>query len=151
MSYVIETGSNQYIVDEGQEIIVDQLGAAEGDSIDLEVIYTFGGTPSVATVKATVVRHQRGEKIRVVKYKAKSNYHRQYGYRHSETVLLIGAAPAAKKPTAKKATATSKAATPAKEADSDESKAKKAAAPKKAAAKKPVTKKTTVKKAEKKD
>lgn len=93
MSYVIQSGSKQYIVDEGQQVIVDRIEGEENDTLELQVVYTFGGTSDVTTVSATILKQQRGEKIRVVKYKAKSNYHRQYGYRHSETLLLIGAKP----------------------------------------------------------
>lgn len=93
MSYVIQSGSKQYIVDEGQQVIVDRIEGEENDTLELQVVYTFGGTPEVTTVTATILKQQRGEKIRVVKYKAKSDYHRQYGYRHSETLLLIGAKP----------------------------------------------------------
>lgn len=87
MSFVITSGSKQYLVKSGQRVIVDRLDAPVDSVVELPVSYS--SNPSTKTIKAVVVAHQKGTKIRVVKYRAKSNYHRQYGYRHFETVLKI--------------------------------------------------------------
>ncbi len=89
MPFVIQSGSKQYIVHYGQQIIVDRLKDSEGDLVDLDLVFAFQGDSNVKKLKAKVVRHQRGPKIRVVKYKAKSNYHRQYGFRPEQTVIEI--------------------------------------------------------------
>lgn len=90
MSFIIESGSSQFMVEKGQQIIVDLLKEVkEGDKIDLDLILAFGEDDKVKKLQAKVLRHQRGEKIRVVKFKSKSNYHRQYGYRSEQTVLEI--------------------------------------------------------------
>jgi ribosomal protein L21 len=90
MTYIIESGSKQYVVEPGQKIIVDRLkNIAEGAVIPLHFIYAFGEHASATELSATVVAHQRGVKIRVTKYLPKSNYHRQYGPRAEETVLQI--------------------------------------------------------------
>ena len=89
MPFVIESGSKQYIVEYGQKIIVDRLTANEGEELEFKVLFCFGDSESIKTVKVLVLTHQKGEKIRVVKFKNKSNYHRQYGYRHHETILQI--------------------------------------------------------------
>lgn len=91
MSVVVISGNKQFLVNKGQKIIVDRLEAPVDSEIDLPVLGSFNNEGSeIKTIKAKVLKHQRGEKIRVVKYRAKSNYHKQYGYRHEETVLLIG-------------------------------------------------------------
>jgi len=89
MAFVIQSGSKQYTVIPGQQFVVDRLTALEGDTVDLNLIYSYGDLSGTKTAKARIVRHQRGKKIRVVKFKSKSNYHRQYGYRHEETVLEV--------------------------------------------------------------
>ena len=89
MPLVVKSGSRQYIVNYGQKIIVNKLEVKENDTLDLDVLYSFGDDKSVKKVTAKVIKHQKGVKIRVVKYKSKSNYHKQYGPRQSETVLEI--------------------------------------------------------------
>jgi large subunit ribosomal protein L21 len=103
MSVVVQSGSKQYILENGQEFIVDRLPVEEGSVVELDVLFGFGVDKGVTKVEATVVKHQRGEKIRVVKFKSKSNYHRQYGYRSEQTVLALVDSKAAAKP-AKKTT-----------------------------------------------
>jgi large subunit ribosomal protein L21 len=89
MPYIIQSGSKQYTVNAGQQFVVDRLENKEGSIIDLPLIYVYGTSPKGKTLQAKVIAHQKGKKIRVVKYKAKSNYHRQAGYRHYETILEI--------------------------------------------------------------
>lgn len=89
MSFVIKTGNKQYLVKNGQIVIVDRLNVDINSTIELPVLHATGDSKAVKTIKATVLNHQKGEKIRVVKYKAKSNYHKQYGFRAAETVLKI--------------------------------------------------------------
>jgi large subunit ribosomal protein L21 len=49
------------------------------------------GAPLVkgATVTLKVKTHQKGDKIRVAKYKAKSRYRRVYGHRQPETTVEV--------------------------------------------------------------
>jgi large subunit ribosomal protein L21 len=89
MSFVVTTGNKQYLVKNGQLIIVDRIEAEVDSVVELPVVHSVASTKSVSSVKATVVSHQKGDKIRVVKYKAKSRYHKQYGFRPYETVLKI--------------------------------------------------------------
>jgi large subunit ribosomal protein L21 len=89
MSYIVESGSKQYIVELGQQIIVDRIQAEENQNVELKVVFSFNGSPEQKIISARVVKHQKGDKIRVVKFKSKSNYHRQYGFRAFETILEI--------------------------------------------------------------
>jgi large subunit ribosomal protein L21 len=131
MSFVITTGNKQYLVKNGQLVIVDKIEADVDSTVELPVIHTTGESKTPKTIKATVVKHQKGPKIRVVKYKSKSRYHRQYGHRTHETVLKIEGtfahdsnevvskpSKASKKAPAKKTTSKSKA-TPKKAAKTE--------------------------------
>jgi large subunit ribosomal protein L21 len=90
MSFVIVSGSRQYVVDYGQKIIVNKISGNEGDVVNLPVVFDFSGSKSPAkTLQAKIIKNQKGKKLRVVKYKSKSNYHKQYGPRQHETILEI--------------------------------------------------------------
>jgi large subunit ribosomal protein L21 len=96
MYAVIETGSKQYRVAEGDFIEVESLPVETGKEVDLERVLMVSvegkvtvGNPTVegAKVTATVTQHGRGRKIIV--YKHKKNYHRKQGHRQNFTRLRI--------------------------------------------------------------
>lgn len=96
MYAVIETGSKQYRVAEGDFIEVESLPVEAGKEVDLERVLMVSaegkvtvGSPTVAGAKvtATVTEHGRGRKIIV--YKHKKNYHRKQGHRQNFTRLRI--------------------------------------------------------------
>jgi large subunit ribosomal protein L21 len=89
MSLVIQSGARQYLVEPGQQIIVNKIDAPVDEVIELDLVYAFGADKKTKKATGKIVRHQRGEKIRVVKYKSKSNYHRQYGPRQEETIIEV--------------------------------------------------------------
>jgi large subunit ribosomal protein L21 len=69
----------------GAEVILDQvLLVGDGDAVRL-------GQPIVAgaTVKATVVAHGRGEKIRIFKMRRRKHYQKHQGHRQNYTELQI--------------------------------------------------------------
>ena len=94
---VIATSGAQHRVEEGTEILVDRLENKEGDKISFDAILYVDdaavriGTPTVSgtSVKATVIGHERGDKIRVATFKAKSRQRRVKGFRHDYTRLKI--------------------------------------------------------------
>lgn len=98
MFAVIKTGGKQYIVKEGDVITVEKLEAEVGGPVSFEVLLLSDeegtnvklGTPMLAS-KATgeVVEHGRGDKIEVVKYKAKTRYHKRVGHRQPFTKVKI--------------------------------------------------------------
>jgi large subunit ribosomal protein L21 len=105
MSFIVQTGSKQYIIESGQSFAVDHLKEKkEGDTFELPVILGIGADEGKASVKVKVKGHAKAKKIRVVKYKAKSNYHRQYGFRAMQTVLTVVDEAAPKKETVAKKT-----------------------------------------------
>jgi large subunit ribosomal protein L21 len=96
---ILRAGGKQYRVQAGQMLDIDRIDAEPGATIDLgEVLaLTDGegeltvGTPVVdgAAVKARVMRHHKGEKILVLKYKPKVRYRRLLGHRQHYTRVRI--------------------------------------------------------------
>lgn len=94
---VVEIAGKQYKVQEGQELIVDRLPEGNGTvSFDKVLILnedgqTKVGTPYVsgASVSAKVLAQEKGDKIYVVKFKAKSRYRRRTGFRAQQTRIKI--------------------------------------------------------------
>lgn len=89
MPVVIQSGSRQYVVSKGQTFVVNRLKKEEGSVVDFPVLYAFGQDKDLKSIQVKVLKHQRGKKIRVVKYRAKSNYHKVRGFRPEETVLVV--------------------------------------------------------------
>ena len=95
---IIKTGGKQYKVAEGNEIIIEKLDAEEGSSVTFEEILAIGegeeikfGRPLVEGAKVTgsVVKNGKGPKIRIFKYKHKTNYRRRQGHRQPFTKVKI--------------------------------------------------------------
>ena len=98
MYAVIATGGKQYRVEEGDRLRVERLDAEEGAEIELDRVLLVGDSDQVAVgrpfvengkVAATIQRHGRHRKIRVVKFKRRKNYLRRHGHRQSYTELEI--------------------------------------------------------------
>ncbi len=97
MYAVIITGGKQLKVTAGQEIYVEKLDVEAGENYTFTEVLMVGGeqtvigTPLVegATVTAKVVKHGRGAKIIVYKYKIRKNYRRKQGHRQAYTKLVI--------------------------------------------------------------
>src|SRR5437764_5141286 len=89
MSYaVIKSGGKQYRVEQGQSLVVDRLPVDDGARVNLEpLLYVDGSTvldggdSSKVKVEARVIAHQRGPKLRIVKFKPKRGYKRRTGHR----------------------------------------------------------------------
>lgn len=85
---VVNIAGRQHKVREGEELIVGRL-AATGKTVFDQVYLLVDegkvtvGTPTVsgAKVEVEVSGEEKGEKIRVVKYKAKSRYRKTRGFR----------------------------------------------------------------------
>ncbi len=94
---VIRTGSHQYRVEPGRELLVEKLDVEEGQPIALTDVLMTGDGDSVAvgtpilpfTVHALVLKHEKGEKLRTIKYKRRKGYKRTMGHRQTYTRLLI--------------------------------------------------------------
>jgi len=94
---VIKTGGKQYLAKENDILIVDLLKTEKDAECEFEAVATFDpegdievGMPLVATkVKAKVVEHVLGDKVRIAKFKAKSRYRKVTGFRPKYTKVQI--------------------------------------------------------------
>ena len=89
---IIQTGGKQYKVAVGDEIAVEKIKGdyKVGDSITIESVVlkddgktTEIGSPYIkgAEVKATITESAKLDKVMVVRYRAKSRYHKRNGHR----------------------------------------------------------------------
>jgi large subunit ribosomal protein L21 len=89
MKAVIKIGTSQYLVEPGQELLVDHITGPEKELIFNEVMLFIDGAniqvgkPYVANTRVlvTLLEDKKGEKIRVAKFKAKSRYRKVVGFR----------------------------------------------------------------------
>ncbi len=96
MYAIVKTGGKQYRVERGQRLLVERLAVAEGESVALQpILYrsdeaVFDKT-GLANVKVTakVIAHERGEKLRVFKFKPKRGYKRRTGHRQELTRIEV--------------------------------------------------------------
>jgi large subunit ribosomal protein L21 len=97
MTYaIVRTGGKQYRVEQGQSLLVERLPVEEGGRVALEPLFLRDGDKLVegddlskATVSAKVLAHERGPKIRVLKFKPKRGYKRRTGHRQQLTRLEV--------------------------------------------------------------
>jgi large subunit ribosomal protein L21 len=95
MAYaIISLGGKQYRVQEGERLLVDRLKQDEGKTLSPSVLLVGGdGTtqmsPKDVTVSARVVKHLRGDKIVIGKYRQRTGYRRHTGFRAALTQIEI--------------------------------------------------------------
>jgi large subunit ribosomal protein L21 len=93
---VIKTGGKQYRVIQGETLLIERLPDAEGDTVALTpLLYVDGETVldgdalSDVSVQGKIVAHERGPKLRIVKFKPKRGYKRRNGHRQELTRIEI--------------------------------------------------------------
>ena len=99
MYAIILTGGKQVKAEIGQVIYTEKIEGEKDQEVSFDkVLFIDGekvlvGKPFVegATVKATIVKQGREPKIRVLRYKAKSNLRVTRGHRQPYTALKIEA------------------------------------------------------------
>ena len=98
MYAVIKTCGKQYKVSAGEKVKVETIAAEVGAEIVLDQVLLVAdgdavttGTPLVpgATVKATVVSHGRGEKLKIFKMRRRKHYRKTLGHRQNYTEIQI--------------------------------------------------------------
>jgi large subunit ribosomal protein L21 len=96
MYAIIKTGGKQYRVQEGEWLLVERLHVDDGAKITLDsLLYVDGDNVvdgddlSKVTVEAKVLGHERGPKLRIVKFKPKRGYRRRNGHRQELTRIEI--------------------------------------------------------------
>lgn len=98
MKYLVFQHANkQYVVQEGDLVVLDNLSADEGQEIvfDKVLLVVDGkkvelGTPYLPfKVKTKATSVKKGRKKIGLRYEAKGGYRRRYGHRQTETTLKI--------------------------------------------------------------
>ncbi|MFN8125571.1 MAG: 50S ribosomal protein L21 [Candidatus Nanopelagicales bacterium] len=99
MYAIVRAGGHQEKVAVGDEIDVNRLADAPGDTVTLPAVLVVSDGAvtsddkalSGVTVSAEVVEHLRGDKIRILRYKNKTGYRRRQGHRQDLTRLRVTA------------------------------------------------------------
>jgi large subunit ribosomal protein L21 len=98
MYAVIKTGGKQYKVAPGETLKVESLVAEVGGTVSFDDVLMISdgdqlkvGAPKVdgGAVKAEVLAHGRGEKVRIVKHRRRKHYHKEQGHRQNFTEVKI--------------------------------------------------------------
>ena len=100
MYAVIESGGKQHCVEEGEQLKLEKIEAATGETIEFDQVLMVGagsdvkiGAPLVegGKVTAEVVSHGRHDKIRIVKFNRRKHYRKETGHRQWYTEVKITA------------------------------------------------------------
>jgi len=100
MFAIVTIAGQQFKVEEGQELFVHQLEAEEGDAVTFDQVLLIDsdgdgnvsiGKPvlEAAKVNATILGHQKGDKVIVFKKKRRKGYKLKKGHRQSFTKIKI--------------------------------------------------------------
>ena len=98
MYAVIRSGSKQYRVEPGQEVLVEKLANVKpGESVTLSDVLLFAdgdkvqiGQPLVPmAVHCQALAEEKGLKLRTIKYRRRKNSKRTYGHRQQYLRLKV--------------------------------------------------------------
>ena len=90
MYAVFQSGGKQHRVSEGQTVRLEKLDIATGETVEFAEVLMIG-VPFVdgGVIKAEVVAHGRGEKVKIVKFRRRKHYRKQQGHRQWFTDVKI--------------------------------------------------------------
>jgi large subunit ribosomal protein L21 len=96
MYAIVKTGGKQYRVEEGQSLLVERLPVEDGAKVSLDPLLYVDGEMMLdgedlakVKVEARVLAHERGPKLRIVKFKPKRGYKRRTGHRQELTRIEV--------------------------------------------------------------
>jgi large subunit ribosomal protein L21 len=96
MYAIIKTGGKQYRVQQGESLLIERLPDDDGATITLRPLLYVDGADVVdgdelanVTVEARILAHERGPKLRIVKFKPKRGYKRRNGHRQDLTRIEV--------------------------------------------------------------
>ena len=98
MYAVIRAGGKQYRVNKGQNLRIEMLNAAVGDTVELSDVLMVAdgsdvrvGTPLITDGKVTAIIKAQGraEKINILKFHRRKHYMKRQGHRQSYTEIEI--------------------------------------------------------------
>ena len=100
MYAVFQSGGKQHRVSEGQVVRLEKIEVETGSEVVFDKVLMVAngedikvGAPFVegATIKAEIVEHGRGDKIKIVKFRRRKHYRKQQGHRQWFTDVKITA------------------------------------------------------------
>jgi len=98
MYAIVDIAGQQFKVEKDQKIFVNRLDGAEGSEVEFSnvLLVENNGKVSIgepvlsgAVVKATILGHPRGEKVKIFKKKRRKGYQKETGHRQDLTQLKI--------------------------------------------------------------
>ncbi|HET7320888.1 MAG TPA: 50S ribosomal protein L21 [Longimicrobiaceae bacterium] len=98
MYAIIRTGGKQFRAEPGRTLRIPSLAVEPGETVTFDEVLLGAsdsdvvvGAPLVngAAVTAEVVKHGKGEKIIVFKFKRRKNYRRKQGHRQGYTEVRV--------------------------------------------------------------
>jgi len=98
MYAIIKTGGKQYRVTAGEKLKVEKLRGDVGSELLIDQVLLVGagadikvGTPLVAgaSVKAKVLAHGLGDKLKIFKMRRRKHYEKNQGHRQGYTEIEI--------------------------------------------------------------
>ncbi|VFP82918.1 50S ribosomal protein L21 [Candidatus Erwinia haradaeae] len=98
MYAVFKSGGKQYRVREGQVIRLEKIDNLIGEMVSFQTVLMIVtnerihvGSPLVkgGVIKAEIVTHGRGDKIKIIKFRARKHYRKNQGHRQYFTDLKI--------------------------------------------------------------
>ncbi len=98
MFAIVTIAGQQFKIEEGQELFVHNLGEDEGAKVSFDDVLLVGsdkattiGTPTIssASVSATVLGQQKGDKVVLFKKKRRKGYAVKNGHRQLFTKIKI--------------------------------------------------------------
>jgi large subunit ribosomal protein L21 len=96
MYAIVKTGGKQYRVQQDETLLIERLPVDDGATVTLQTLLLVDGADVVdgddlatVTVEARVIAHERGPKLRIVKFKPKRGYKRRNGHRQELTRIQV--------------------------------------------------------------
>lgn len=99
MQAVVKTGGKQYRVKPGDIISVEKLDGNAGDTVEFGEILMVSdsegkvevGSPLIENAKVTgkILKHKKGDKVTIFKFKRRKGYRRKKGHRQIYTSVEI--------------------------------------------------------------
>ncbi len=97
MYAVFQSGGKQHRVTEGQTLRLEKLDLEKGATVEFAALMIVNGeevkigTPLIegSKVTAEVVNHDRGDKVKIVKFRRRKHYRKQAGHRQWFTEVKI--------------------------------------------------------------
>ncbi len=94
---IFQTGGKQYQAIEGKTVSIEKLDGKEGDSVTFDTLLIKNGEGDVkigqphlnSSVKATIVRHMKGPKLVIFKFKRRKKSRVKRGHRQPMTIVRI--------------------------------------------------------------